>query len=75
MHTDYDHFYIPVTSKKGKFQPKTNIFPGNNMGKIMVPKCEHLMLLRGISRYFTSDIDFTDEAVVQCDSPVVKILV
>ena len=50
MHTDYDHFYIPVTSKKGKFQPKTNIFPGNNMGKIMGPKCGHLMLLRGISR-------------------------
>ena len=24
------HFYIPLTSKKGKFQPKTNIFPSNN---------------------------------------------
>ena len=26
MHLDYDHFYIPLTSKQGKFQPKTIIF-------------------------------------------------
>ena len=29
MHPDYDHF-IPLTSKKGKFQPQTNIFSENN---------------------------------------------
>ena len=29
MHPDYDHFYIPLTSKKVKFQPKINIFSGN----------------------------------------------
>ena len=23
MHPDYDHLYIPLTSKKGKFQPQT----------------------------------------------------
>ena len=27
MHADYDHLYIPLTSKKGKFQPQT--FSGN----------------------------------------------
>ena len=30
MHPDHDHLYIPLTSKKDKFQPQTNIFPGNN---------------------------------------------
>ena len=30
MHPDYDHLYIPLTYKKGKFQPQTNIFFGNN---------------------------------------------
>ena len=30
MHPDYDHLYIPLTSEKGKFQPQTNIYPGNN---------------------------------------------
>ena len=30
MHRDYDHLYIPLTSKLGKFQPQTNIFLGNN---------------------------------------------
>ena len=29
MYPDYDHLYIPLTSKKGKFQPQT-FFPGNN---------------------------------------------
>ena len=27
MHLDYDHFYIPLTSKQGKFQPQAIIFP------------------------------------------------
>ena len=26
----YCHLYIPLTSKKGKFQPQTNIFRGNS---------------------------------------------
>ena len=31
MHApDYDHFYIPFFSKKGKFHPQTNIFRENN---------------------------------------------
>ena len=25
MYPDYDHFYIPLTSKYNKFQPKTKI--------------------------------------------------
>ena len=29
MHPDYDHFYIPLTCKRGKFQPKINFFSGN----------------------------------------------
>ena len=29
VHLDYNHFYIPLTSKYGKFQPQT-IFLGNN---------------------------------------------
>ena len=36
-------------------------------------KYGHLMLPGAFSENFTSDIDFTDEAVVQCDVPVVKI--
>ena len=30
MHPDYDHLYITLTSKKGKFQLQTNIFRGNS---------------------------------------------
>ena len=30
MHPDYDYLYIPLTSRYGKLQPQTNIFPGNN---------------------------------------------
>ena len=29
-HPDYDHLYILLTSKSGKLQLQTNIFPGNN---------------------------------------------
>ena len=29
VHQDYDHLYIPLTSKYGKFQPQT-IFLGSN---------------------------------------------
>ena len=29
-HLNYDHLYIPLTSRKGKFQPQTNIFSRNN---------------------------------------------
>ena len=25
LYQDYDHFYIPLTSKKDKFQPQTNM--------------------------------------------------
>ena len=41
----------------------------------MVSKYGHLMLPSGaFPDKVSSDIDFTDEAVVQCDIPVVKIL-
>ena len=30
MHPDYDPLHVPLTSKLGKFQPQTNIFPGNS---------------------------------------------
>ena len=30
VHPDYDHLYIPLTSKYGKFQPQTNVSPGNS---------------------------------------------
>ena len=45
------------------------IFPSgqNNGVKIQV-----FDATRGISRYRTSDIDFTDEVIVQCYVPVVK---
>ena len=40
----------------------------------MVSKYWHLMLPRASPDKVTPDIDFTDEAVVQCDITVVKIL-
>ena len=42
-------------------------------GKIM-SKYEYLMLPRVFPEKVTPDIDFTDEVGVQCDVPVVKIL-
>ena len=44
------------------------------MGKIMLSKYGNLMLPRVFSDKVIPDIDFTDEAVVQCDVPVIKIL-
>ena len=38
----------------------------------MVTKYGHLMLPGTFADKLTPDIDFTDEAVVQCDVPVVK---
>ena len=44
------------------------------VGKIMLSKYRHLMLPSGIfPDKVTPGIDFTDEAVVQYDVPVVKI--
>ena len=43
--------------------------------EIMVSKYGNLMLYQGIYQWVTPDIDFIDEAVVQCCVPVVKILV
>ena len=40
----------------------------------MVSKYGHLMLPEVFSDKVTPNIDFTDEAVVQCDVPFVKIL-
>ena len=44
------------------------------VGKIMVSKYGHLMPLGAFTDKITPDTDFTDEAVVECDVPVVKIL-
>ena len=45
------------------------------MGEIMVSKYGQLMLLSGtFADKVSPDIDLTDKAVVQCDSPVAKIL-
>ena len=42
-------------------------------GEKMVSKYGYLMLPGAFTDKVTSDIDFTDEAVVQCDVPVTKI--
>ena len=39
-----------------------------------MPKYGHLMLPRAFPDKFNPDIDFIDEAAVQCYVPVVKIL-
>ena len=45
------------------------------MGKLMLSKYGYLMLPSGtLPNNVTLGIDFTDEAVVQCDVPVVKML-
>ena len=44
------------------------------VGEIMVSKYGHLMLPGAFPDKVNPDIDFIDEAVVQCDLPVVKIL-
>ena len=40
----------------------------------MVPKYGRLMLPGAFRDRFTPDVDFTDEALVQCDAAVVKTL-
>ena len=40
----------------------------------MASKYRYLILPGAFPDKVTPDIDFTDEAVVQCDNPVVKIL-
>ena len=44
------------------------------VSEIMVSKYGHLIIPRAFPDKATSDIDFTDEVVVQCHVPVVKIL-
>ena len=44
------------------------------VGEIMVLKYGHLTLPEAFPDKVTADIVFTDEAVVQCDITVVKIL-
>ena len=61
---------------------RSRLDPGNvlshllffKMGKIMASKYGHLIPPGAFPDKVTPDIDFTDEAVVQCDVPVVKIL-
>ena len=40
------------------------------MGEVMLTKYGHLMLPGTFPDKVTTDIDFTDEAVAQCDVPV-----
>ena len=51
-----------------------NLFTSFKVGRIMVLKYGHLMLPGSFPDKVTPAIDFTDEAVVQCDVPVIKIL-
>ena len=44
------------------------------MGKIILSKYEDLMLPRIFPDKVTLDIDCTDEAVVECDFPIVEII-
>ena len=44
------------------------------MGKVMLSKYGHLMLKGAFPDKITPDIDFVDEAAVQCYISVVKIL-
>ena len=44
------------------------------VGKIMVVKHRHLVLPGTFPDNVTPNIDFADEAIIQCDVPVVKIL-
>ena len=44
------------------------------VGKIMLSKYGRLMLPGAFPDKVTPDIDCTDKAIVQCDVPVVKIL-
>ena len=46
MHLDYDHLDIPLTSKKDKFQPQTNIFPGNNNSFSIKPTVVWVKILK-----------------------------
>ena len=51
MHLDYDHLYIPLTSKYSKFLAQTNIFPGNiNTFSIKPKKIINLFSLRSLYR-------------------------
>ena len=89
VHLDYDHMFISLTSKYGKFLPQSNIFLVNNnllsikfeiclpfskwvKYEILVSKYGHLILPEAFQDQVNPDIDFTDEAVVHCDVPVVK---
>ena len=62
-----------LSEKGASFLLVLNLFTFFEKDKIMVPKYQHLML-PGDFQINLPDIEFTDEAVVPCDVPVVKIL-
>ena len=64
---------ISEKKKKKKF-PDLNLFTFFKVGIIMVSKYGHLMLPEVFLDKITLAIDFIDQAVVQCDVLVVKIL-
>ena len=65
---------VKISEKKTSIFPVWNLFTFSKVSKIMVSKYGHLMLPGAFPDKITPDIDFTDEAVVQCDIPVIKIL-
>ena len=52
--------------------PVLNLFKFFKVGEIIMSKYEHLMIPRVFSDNVMPDIDFTDEAVIQRNVPVVE---
>ena len=54
--------------------PVSNLFTYYKIGEIMVSKYGHLMLPGEFPVKVTSEFDMTDEAVAQCDVPVLEMI-
>ena len=57
-----------------KEKKNSHLFTFFKVGKIIVSEYGRLMLAGVFPDKMTPDIEFTDKAVVQCDVPVVKLL-
>ena len=66
----HDHWHSRHITFWATFDPLTIL----EVGKIMVSKYWYLMLPGEFPDKITHDTDFSDEAVVQCDVPVVELL-
>ena len=57
MHLDYDNLYIPLNSKKDKFQPQSNIFHGNKNLLSIEPTVERAKIsLKNASIFLVWDL-------------------